>query len=102
MSTVPDPVLLDAAAVRLQQHAATIRSRGATLAAHAADCHWDGPAARAFRREAAEAVGRLRTAGHRLDDAADALCRHAVAASIALREQEYEMRIAKRLLGGGR
>ncbi len=102
MSGLPDPALIEASATRLAQYAGTVRERADQLARSADDCGWDGPAARAFRREAAEVVARLRAAARRLDDAADALRRHAVEVRAELDVLGREIRALTRTVGFGR
>jgi uncharacterized protein YukE len=82
MSFLPDPGELDAIAERISRHAATTRSRAFGLGAAVAAAQWHGVAANAFRDEAHVVVAALRTAAGRLDDAADALRRHARKVSV--------------------
>jgi uncharacterized protein YukE len=77
MSFLPDPAELDALADRVARHAASTRARAAMLAASVANAGWHGLAADAFHREAHLAIAALRSSAGRLDDAADALRRHA-------------------------
>ncbi len=77
MSFLPDPAELDAVADRISGHAAATRGRALRLGAAVASADWRGFAAATFRAQAHVAVSALRSAAGRLDDAADALRRHA-------------------------
>jgi hypothetical protein len=77
MVFLPDPADLDALADRISGFAATTRDRAWRLGAAVACVDWHGFAAAAFRGEAHVAITCLRGAAGRLDDAADALHRHA-------------------------
>jgi hypothetical protein len=77
MSLLPDPAKLYAIADRIGDHARAARARADSLGAAAAAASWHGPAAAAFRVEAQVVISGLRSAAGRLDDAADALRRHA-------------------------
>jgi len=77
MSLLPDPVDLVAIADRIAAHAATTRDRATRLDQATAATGWTGPAAASFEVEARLATDTLRGAANRLDDAADALRRHA-------------------------
>lgn len=77
MSFLFDPAELDAVADRIDRHAAATRARAVRLGAAVAAAEWRGVAAGAFRGEAQLTVSALRAAAGRLDDAADALRRHA-------------------------
>jgi hypothetical protein len=77
MSFLPDPAELDAIADRINRHAVATRARAAHLGCAVATAHWHGIAADAFHAEAHTAISALRSAAGRLDDAADALRRHA-------------------------
>jgi uncharacterized protein YukE len=77
MFLLPDPADLVAIAGRIAGHAAATRDRATRLDHAIADTGWTGAAAAAFRLEARPAIDTLRGAANRLDDAADALRRHA-------------------------
>jgi hypothetical protein len=77
MSILPDPAELRALADRIDHHATLARARATRLGAAVVATQWHGLAARAFDVQAAAAVGALRLAAGRLDDAADGLRRHA-------------------------
>jgi hypothetical protein len=77
MSFLPDPAELEAIADRISRHAAATRSRASQLGAAVASADWHGVAADAFTVEAYVVLSALRSAAGRLDDAADALRRHA-------------------------
>lgn len=77
MPGLPDPADLDALADRIAGHAGATRARATRLGAAVAATGWRGPAASAFGNQAEFAVAGLRAAALRLDDAADALRRHA-------------------------
>ena len=102
MSGLPDPDLLEASAARLAQHARAAREHAARLGGAAAQCRWDGPAARAFRVEADEVTARLRAAAHRLDTAADALRRHAVEVRAELDARRRATHLVADEIGVGR
>jgi uncharacterized protein YukE len=77
MFFLPDPTELDALADRIADHAAAARARAWRLGSSVAAADWQGLAATAFRGEAHVVVAGMRGAAGRLDDAADALHRHA-------------------------
>lgn len=77
MSPLPDPAELEAIAARIRSHAAATRDRAFRLDQLVAAARWRGVAAAAFDTLAAEVVSGLRHSSGRLDDAADALLRHA-------------------------
>jgi hypothetical protein len=77
MSFLPDPAELEAIADRIGRHAAATRARAQHLGAAVAGTDWHGLAADAFAVEAHVALSALRSSAGRLDDAADALRRHA-------------------------
>ncbi|MDT4914540.1 MAG: hypothetical protein QOC66_3668 [Pseudonocardiales bacterium] len=77
MSFLPDPAELEAIADRIGRHAAAARARAAHLGSAVAGADWHGLAADSFHLEAHVALSALRSAAGRLDDAADALRRHA-------------------------
>jgi hypothetical protein len=77
MSFLPDPAELEAIADRIGRHATATRARAHHLGAAVAGTDWHGLAADAFSAEAYVALSALRSAAGRLDDAADALRRHA-------------------------
>ena len=74
-----------ATADRIAAHASAARARAGQLAAGVSAVEWHGVAADAFHGQAHLVIGGLRAGADRLDDAADALRRHAhhVAAKIA-------------------
>src|SRR5581483_1526481 len=77
MSLLPQPSELDGIAARIARQAVTARARSAHLGASIALLDWHGVAADAFRGQAAGVVVALRVAAGQLDDAAEALRRHA-------------------------
>jgi uncharacterized protein YukE len=77
MSLLPDPGELRAIAARIDDHAHAARTRAVGLADAIAATDWAGLAAGAFRGQAQLALSGLRSAAGRLDEAADALRRHA-------------------------
>jgi uncharacterized protein YukE len=77
MSFLPDAAELHALADRIARHAAAVRARALMLGTTVAGAGWHGPAADAFHAQAHVAIAALRSAAGRLDDAADALRRHA-------------------------
>jgi hypothetical protein len=77
MPVLPDPAVLAAIADRIAAHAAAARDRAIGLDRAVATTGWAGAAAGAFDLEARVATDALRTAAARLDEAADALRRHA-------------------------
>jgi hypothetical protein len=77
MSLLPDPTELYAIADRIARHASAARARAAMLGAAVATVDLRGAAADAFAAEAYPVIAALRAAAGRLDDAADALRRHA-------------------------
>jgi uncharacterized protein YukE len=84
MSILPDPAELLAIADRIGSHAGAVRARAHQLGRAEAASGWSGLAADAFRLEAADTVAALVGAAGRLDDAADALRRHAARVRQAL------------------
>jgi hypothetical protein len=82
MSFLPDPTELDAIAERISGHAAAARARAFDLGCAVAAADWRGVAASAFYGEAHVVVAALRSAAGRLDEAADALRRHARRVSV--------------------
>jgi len=77
MSFLPDPDELRALATRIDQHAGAARARADRLGFAVAGIGWQGAAARAFQGQALVVIVGLRSAAGRLEDAADALRRHA-------------------------
>ena len=77
MPLLPDPAELNAVADRINAHATATRDRASRLGAAVAAADWRGLAATAFHAEAQLTIGSLGIAAARLDDAADALRRHA-------------------------
>jgi hypothetical protein len=77
MSFLPDTAELVEIADRISRHAASTRARALQLGSAMAAADWHGIAADAFSGEAHVAIAALRSAAGRLDDAADALRRHA-------------------------
>jgi uncharacterized protein YukE len=92
MFVLPDPTELTAIADRIGRHAATTRARALHLGSAVAGTNWRGLAAAAFDAEAHLAISALRGSASRLDDAADALRRHAGRVSVVYDDV--------RLLGG--
>ena len=72
-----DPVELYAIANRISRHADAVRSNATTLAAAVATDRWRGFAANVFAAEAGSVLKDMWACARRLDDAADALRRHA-------------------------
>lgn len=68
---------LYAIADRISRHADTVRSGSASLAAAVSTAAWRGVAADVFDAEARGVMTDMRACAARLDDAADALRRHA-------------------------
>lgn len=77
MALPGDPAALDAAAWHINRHADELRTRACRLAAAADGVRWHSTAAGAFRRDVRGLAGGLRRAADDVDDAADALRRHA-------------------------
>ena len=77
MSPIPSPAEMLAVADRITAHAHATRDRAAQLGAAVSGAHWRGTAADAFYGQANVLISGLRSAADRLDDAADALRRHA-------------------------
>lgn len=77
MSLLPDPDEIYAIADRIAAHAVAARARANQLGTAIAAADWHGFAADAFHVTADGVLGGLRRAADRLDDAADALRRHA-------------------------
>ncbi|MFN2518123.1 MAG: hypothetical protein ABR604_03615 [Jatrophihabitantaceae bacterium] len=75
MSVAPGE--LYAMADRIARHADAVRSNAAALAAAVANDRWRGVAAELFSAEARSVLTDMRAGARRLDDAADALRRHA-------------------------
>jgi len=72
-----DPAALDATARRINHHADDLRARACRLAAAADGVRWHSTAAGEFRRDVRGLAGGFRRAADKVDDAADALRRHA-------------------------
>lgn len=72
-----DPSELYAIAERISRHADAVRSNASALAAAIATDRWRGLAAEVFAAEAGSVLKDMWTCARRLDDAADALRRHA-------------------------
>ncbi|MEP7178437.1 MAG: WXG100 family type VII secretion target [Pseudonocardiales bacterium] len=72
-----DPAELYAIAERIGRHADAVRSNASGLAAAIAAERWRGAAADVFAAEAGSVLKDMRGCGRHLDDAADALRRHA-------------------------
>jgi uncharacterized protein YukE len=79
-----DPGELRAVADRIARHAAAARAQAGAIGAHLAQPGWAGVAARAFHTHARALMRDLRRAAQRVDDAADALRRHAANVEHAL------------------
>jgi WXG100 family type VII secretion target len=82
--SLPDPDHLVTLAARVSAHAALARQEAHRLTGAAGAVTWSGIAAQAFDAQAAEIVRSLRRCADRLDDAADALRRHAAAVAHVL------------------
>ncbi|HEV7205716.1 MAG TPA: hypothetical protein VGN18_13990 [Jatrophihabitans sp.] len=104
MSLLPDPADLRAIADRIAAHATGTRSRAHALGRATAESPWRGTAADVFGTSAAEVIGELRRAAARLDDAADALRRHAdrigEASALTLVEHEITHGVLSGAVGG--
>jgi uncharacterized protein YukE len=72
-----DPVELHAIADRISRHADAVRSNASMLAAAIATDRWRGLAAQVFSAQAGSVRKDMWACAGRLDDAADALRRHA-------------------------
>lgn len=72
-----DPSELYAIADRIARHADGVRSNSTALAVAVANDHWRGIASDVFSAEARSVANDMRACARRLDDAADALRRHA-------------------------
>jgi ABC-type transporter Mla subunit MlaD len=98
------PVLLDdtselhAMAHRIRCHADAVRRLAGQLSARADQARWRSPAARAFRERVGRVGHAMRTSAGRLDDAADALDRHACRVHELLEDLQ---RAAAAVLGPG-
>jgi uncharacterized protein YukE len=77
MSFLPDPAALEGLADRIGGHARATRARAVRLTGAVGGTDWQGLAAEVFHAEAHMLCAGLRAAAGRLDDAADALRRHA-------------------------
>ncbi len=77
MSLPGDPAALDTAARHINHHADDLRARACRLAAAADGVRWHSTAAGAFRRDVRGLAGGFRRVADDVDDAADALRRHA-------------------------
>jgi uncharacterized protein YukE len=99
MSLLPDPAEMRAIADRISAHATAVRTRAAHLDAAVAGAAWHGPAARAFDASALGVIHGLRSAAGRLDDAADALRRHARRVEHALAALSRAAHAAGHVLG---
>lgn len=77
MSLFPDPGEMFAIADRIAAHARTVRARARILHRAVDSTGWQGPAATAFRVSADGVLLALASCADRLDDAADAMRRHA-------------------------
>ena len=84
MPPLPDPQELRAVAARIAAKAAAARAEAAFLQAAVAGVRWHGTAATAFDLLSGDVIGGLRRSATRLDDAADALRRHADSVEHAL------------------
>lgn len=84
MPSLPDPDQLLSLASRISAHAALARQEAHRLTAAVGSVTWSGVAAGAFDAQAAEIVWSLRRCAARLDDAADALRRHAAAVAAVI------------------
>jgi WXG100 family type VII secretion target len=77
MSLLPDPQDLRAVAARIGAAAESARAEASRLQAQVGAAVWHGAAATAFDLLAGDVIAGLRASADRLDDAADALRRHA-------------------------
>lgn len=84
MALLPDPQELRAIAARIGSAATAARAQAAHLQARVAGVAWHGAAATVFDLLAGDVVTGLRRSADRLDDAADALRRHAANVEHAL------------------
>jgi hypothetical protein len=76
-SLIADTADLHRRATHIRGHAAAVRHLAAQLARQVDAVHWDSAAAGMFRAQAHGVAAMLRHTADRLDDAADALDRHA-------------------------
>lgn len=77
MPLLPDPAELRGIAGRIAAAAGAARAEANHLQAAVARVRWHGAAATAFELLAGDVIGGLRRSADRLDDAGDALRRHA-------------------------
>jgi uncharacterized protein YukE len=84
MAPLPDPQELRAIAARIGAAATAARAQAAHLQARVAAVAWQGAAATVFDLLAGDVITGLRRSADRLDDAADALRRHAANVEHAL------------------
>lgn len=96
-----DPDALEAAARRLSAGAGAVRAAARRLAGTGGALRWQGTAAGAFREGLADEVARLQRSAAALDDAADALRRHAGTVRARQRALEAAAAGAAALLRGG-
>ena len=79
MAVLTDPARLDALARHISSHADDLRTRSVRLAAAPEGVRWRSTAARVFRADVRGLAGDFRRAANRVDDAAQAMRRHASA-----------------------
>ena len=89
MSLLPDPAALYAIADRIAGHASAARERAARLDGAVSATGWRGMAASAFDGESRFVTATLRNAADRIDDAAQALRRHAAEVAALIADLEH-------------
>lgn len=92
MAILLDPAALETVARRISNHADDLRSRASRLVAAAEAVRWRSPAATSFRTEVRHLALAYRRSAGEVDDAAQALRRHAA----AVRRAEAVVRAAER------
>jgi ABC-type transporter Mla subunit MlaD len=95
MAALPDPAALDTVARHLSGHADDLRGRASRLVAAAETVRWHSPAAATFRGDVRDLALAFRRAAGEIDDAADALARHAG----AVRQVEAPLRAVQHAAG---
>jgi uncharacterized protein YukE len=93
-----DTAELHAVAHRIRSHSDALRARAVALAARSENAHWHSRAADAFRAHVRQVTATMRSAAGRLDDAADALDRHANRVHQRIEQME---RLAAGAVAGG-
>jgi uncharacterized protein YukE len=96
MAVPIDPAVLEGVARHISEHADDLRARASRLAAAADHVRWHSSGADGFRGDVRHLVDAFRRAATGVDDAADALRRHAA----AVRRAEAVLRAAERVAAG--